>query len=80
MRFREIWYDGVNGWRKGELHEFEIKTDNEGGQYVEFEDMNGAVLFQSRNEDGLFEEDSGEILLVPCEDPVEPALPEQDSR
>ena len=56
--FRKIYFDGCNGWKLGSTLETEPCED--GALFDE-----DGTQFGSRNDDGLFEDEEGQQLLVP---------------
>lgn len=62
MKYREVYGDGCNGFRLGEAIE---ATPNEDGEIIlpkEGDDEDNTV-YSSRNEDGLFENENGDLLV-----------------
>lgn len=72
MRYRQLYYDGCNGWCLGDVLEAE---PNKKGVVDLFdpeeddEDDRECFRYSSRNNDGLLENEGGEELLVPLSTP-----------
>ena len=64
MTFRQIHFDGCNGWKLGSIVEAKVASQI---MLPSEDEDDPARLFTSRNQDGLFEDESGETLLIPLE-------------
>lgn len=63
-KFREVYFDGSNGWSLGNIIEAEPDED---GKILHPGDDGTEEEFKSAKKDGLYQNEDGSTLLVPLD-------------